>query len=114
MNVADPRRIVLITTRPSIRRTTRRRRPISLLVIASPDPVRPSLGQLADQIEDRQVHYDDDAADYDAEGGDHDPVAQRHQGGGPRVRLLLLQSSPPCAHPLRSSPTPRPPPRPLP
>src|SRR5690349_3736421 len=30
-----------------------------------------TLGQLADQVEDRQVHRDDNAADEDAEEGDH-------------------------------------------
>src|SRR5437870_7419768 len=37
------------------------------------------LRQLADQIEDRHVHRDDDAADDAAEDGDHQGLHQRQQ-----------------------------------
>ena len=35
--------------------------------------------QLGNQVEDRQIHRDDDAADDDAEKRDHDRLEQRQQ-----------------------------------
>src|SRR5215216_4057424 len=54
---AEPSRSVLIATRIAISRNSLRRRSRSGTVVF--------LRELADQVEDRQVHRDDDAADED-------------------------------------------------
>ena len=50
-----------------------------------------SLRQLRDQVEDRQIHRDDDAADDAAEERDHDRLEQRQQAGHRRVDFLFVE-----------------------
>src|SRR5581483_4933744 len=75
---ADPSRMVLRPARTKISRATVRRSVVST-----------ALGQLADQVEDRHVHRDDDAADDAAENRDHDRLEQRQQAGDRRIDFLF-------------------------
>src|SRR5579862_3299425 len=67
----DPSSTVLRPARMNISRATVRRRVVSTFQLRACS-LQSRLGQLADQIEDRQVHRDDDAADDAAEQRDHD------------------------------------------
>src|SRR5579862_6321592 len=80
-NVAEPSSIVLTVARRKISQNTFRRSSVSNM----------GLGQLADQVEDRQIHRDDDAADDDAEDGDHDGLEQRQEAGDGRVHFFLVE-----------------------
>src|SRR3954471_11963473 len=78
-NVAPPSRNVLMTARMAMSHRSLRRRSVvgSGPVAAAATASAMVLRQLADHVEDRHIHRDDDAADDDAQEGDHDRLEQR-------------------------------------
>src|SRR6266550_7633968 len=118
MKIADPSSRVLMIARIAISQATLRRKPVSIIVARPrqrtqrvqrtprPDPARSSLGvlgnlcvlgmassssQLRDEIEDRHIHRDYDAANDAAEQRDHDRLEQRQQTRDRRVDLLFVE-----------------------
>src|SRR5262245_4154015 len=99
--MAPPSRTVLMTARKPISQASLRRSAGSCMKTMSlrvpgigtrdpgdqppeprfPGPGASRLSELANQVEDRQIHSDDDAADDDAEHGDHHRFEQRQESG---------------------------------
>src|SRR5688572_27237012 len=98
--IAEPSRIVLTTARTAMSQATLRRRSVSIIgkalhhgghrrhgeswmksfllrVLRVLGGGESRLSELADQVEDRHIHRDHDAADNDAENGDHDRLEER-------------------------------------
>src|SRR5918993_3442699 len=79
--IADPSTKVMAAARPPISQRSFRRSTV----------VGKGLGELADQVEDRHVHRNDDAADDSAEDGNHDRLHQRQQAGHRGVHLFFIE-----------------------
>src|SRR5688572_8002090 len=80
---AEPSSSELMPTRIAISQKSLRRRSRS----ATPC----SLRQLRDQVEDRQIHRDDDAADDTTEERDHDRLEQRQQARNGGVDFFFVK-----------------------